>query len=90
MAFVLSPISPHTLTVRPVVDSADNTFEMVVHEPGPNTAVIVDGRPLWTLTKDDLVRVEKAESLFRMVELESRGYYQTLREKLGWGGNFRT
>ena len=35
-------------------------------------------------------RVEKAESLFRMVELESRGYYQTLREKLGWGGNFRT
>jgi NAD+ kinase len=90
MAFVLSPISPHTLTVRPVVDSADNTFEMVVHEPGPNTAVIVDGRPLWRLTKDDVVKVEKAESLFRMVELESRDYYQTLREKLGWGGNFRT
>jgi NAD+ kinase len=90
MAFVLSPISPHTLTVRPVVDSADNTYEMVVQEPGPNTAIIVDGRPLWTLTKDDRVRVEKAADQFRMIELENHGYYQTLREKLGWGGNIRT
>lgn len=90
MAFVISAISPHTLTVRPVVDSAENIFEMLVHEPGPNTAVIVDGRPLAKITQRDVVRVEKGDCLFRMVELEHRGYYQTLREKLGWGGNIRT
>ena len=32
-AFVISPISPHTLTVRPVVDRADRIYEVVVREP---------------------------------------------------------
>ena len=30
-AFVISPLSPHTLTVRPVVDSADRIMEMQIH-----------------------------------------------------------
>ena len=45
-AFVISPISPHTLTNRPVVDSADRVYEMVVPEPHAGTSVVVDGRVL--------------------------------------------
>ena len=43
-AFVISPISPHTLTNRPVVDSADRVYELVVAKAGSGTAVVVDGR----------------------------------------------
>lgn len=85
--FVISPLSPHTLTVRPVVDSADRVFEVVVWQPNETTSVVVDGRTICCLTGEDRVRVERAEPTFKLIEVEGRNYYRTLREKLGWGGN---
>ena len=54
---MVMPISPHTLTNRPVVNSADRVFEMAVPRPGSGTAVIVDGRMLCRLLPGDRVRV---------------------------------
>jgi NAD+ kinase len=85
-AFVISPISPHTLTVRPVVDTADRMFELRVRDPNPSTAAVVDGNLLTTLLPEDCIRVTRSRSTFRMVQLPGRSYYRTLREKLGWGG----
>ena len=59
-AFVFLPISPHTLTNRPVVDSADRVFELTVNGPHEGTAVVVDGVELCGLTAEDRVRVERA------------------------------
>lgn len=86
-AFVISPISPHTLTVRPVVDAADRIYEAVVREPNETTSVVVDGRTICQLTERDRVRVRRADPTFKMVEVTGKTYYRTLREKLGWGGN---
>ncbi|HUG68519.1 MAG TPA: NAD(+)/NADH kinase [Pirellulaceae bacterium] len=86
-AFVISPISPHTLTVRPVVDSAEHIYEVVVRQPNETTSVVVDGRTVCNLTADVRVRVTRAEPTFQMVEVHGRNYYRTLREKLGWGGD---
>jgi NAD+ kinase len=88
-AFVFLPISPHTLTNRPVVDSAERVFELVVNQPHAGTAVVVDGREICGLAADDRVRVERAEPKFKLVEVPGRSYYRTLREKLGWGGRLR-
>ncbi len=85
-AFVISPISPHTLTVRPVVDTADRVYEMVVSRPNEGTTVVADGRMLGRLTGDDRVRVERAKPTFQMIEVAGHSYYRTLREKLGWSG----
>jgi NAD+ kinase len=85
-AFVVSPISPHTLTVRPVVDTADRKLEMLVREPQETTSLVVDGRTLCRLTADDRVCVARAEAAFQLVEVKGHSYYRTLREKLGWGG----
>lgn len=87
-AFVISPISPHTLTNRPVVESADHVYELVVSRPNPATAVVVDGRVLCTLAPNDRVRVEPADVRFRLLRAAGHSYYRTLREKLGWGGQF--
>lgn len=86
-AFAITPVSPHTLTVRPVVDTASHVYEMVVPEPNEGTTVIVDGRPLAILTAADRVRVEKAPQRFQMIEVRGQNYYRTLRDKLGWAGN---
>jgi NAD+ kinase len=85
-AFVILPISPHTLTNRPVVDSADRLYEMEVCDPKPGTSVVVDGRVLCTLQRGDRVRIEQAAARFKLVSAPGHGYYRTLREKLGWGG----
>ncbi len=67
-AFVISPISPHTLSNRPVVDSADRVYEMVVTNARAGaTAVILDGHMLSTLTPGDRVRVCRAEPRFQLV-----------------------
>lgn len=87
-AFVISPISPHTLTVRPVVDDASRVLEIQVRQPNQATSVVVDGRLVTQLTENDRVRVARAAASFRMIEVGQHGYYRTLREKLGWGGYF--
>ena len=89
-AFVISPISPHTLTNRPVVDSAERVYEITVPQPLAGTSVVVDGRVMGNMEPADRVRIERAKPQFKLVEAAGHGYYRTLREKLGWGGsNFR-
>lgn len=88
-AFVISPISPHTLTVRPVVDTADRVFEVLVRRPNAGTSVVVDGRVVCRLTGEDRVRVQRAQSTFMMLEVAGQSYYETLRERLDWGGKIR-
>ncbi len=87
-AFVISPISPHTLTVRPVVDTADRVYEIIVSKPNDSTCVVLDGRVVASLTSKDRVRITRAQSVFQMIEVAGNTYYGTLREKLGWSGTF--
>ena len=88
-AFVISPISPHTLTNRPVVDSAERVYELVIAKAASGAAVVVDGRVACTVVPQDRVRVEKAAVRFQLVAVPGHSYYRTLREKLGWGGRLQ-
>jgi NAD+ kinase len=88
-AFVILPISPHTLTHRPVVDSADRTIELAVPEPNEGTSLVVDGRVLTTLQAEDRVRIVRSDAQFQLVEVGGQSYYRTLHNKLGWGGQIR-
>lgn len=85
-AFVISPVSPHTLTNRPVVDSAERSYELVVTRPNERTCAVVDGRVLHELAANDRVRVVRARPRFQLVQVSGHTYYRTLREKLGWSG----
>ncbi len=85
-AVVISPISPHTLTMRPVVDTADRVFELGLRRANSTTAVVVDGRELAELTIEDRVRIEKAPATFKLISVQGYNEYKTLREKLGWSG----
>ena len=88
-AVVVSPISPHTLTNRPVVDSADREYALKVPDPHEGTTLVVDGKEVCRLTADDVVRIVRSRAEFQLVEISGRGYYRTLREKLNWGGRLK-
>jgi NAD+ kinase len=88
-AFVVSPICPHTLTNRPVVEGADHVFELAVPEPNEGTSLVVDGKMICKPAGEDRIRIERSSAEFQLIEPPGRGYYRTLREKLGWGGRLK-
>jgi NAD+ kinase len=88
-AFVISPISPHTLTNRPVVDSAERVYELGVPAPHEGTSLVVDGKVVCALAAEDRIRITRSKAKFQLIEVRGQGYYRTLREKLGWGGRLR-
>ncbi len=88
-AVVISPISPHTLTMRPVVDTAERTYERVVRDPLQATSLVVDGDTVHVLGTQERVVIQKARPIFKLIEVAGHAYYRTLREKLGWGGRIQ-
>ena len=85
-AFVITPICPHTLTNRPLVDSADSVFEMAVPKAPEGTTLIIDGQIKLPITSGDCVEIRRAPVKFQMAKLPCNNYYDTLHRKLGWGG----
>ena len=66
---VISPISPHTLTVRPVVDRADRSFELVINHSNDTSMLVIDGNVVCQLTHDHRVRITRSETKFSMIEV---------------------
>lgn len=85
---VISPIAPHTLTYRPVVDSARRVYrlEATCKDDAPGV-VVVDGSVLCQLRAGDSVQVTASDTRFRMLNPPGYSYYTNLQRKLGWSGH---
>ncbi|MCU0715501.1 MAG: NAD(+)/NADH kinase [Pirellula sp.] len=88
-AFVICPISPHTLTMRPVVDTADRVFDLMLRVDHPTASLVVDGRVVCHLERNMKVRIARADSSFQLIGVPGHDDYQALRDKLGWSGKPR-
>jgi len=84
-AFVLTPICPHTLTYRPVVDSADKIYTIRLGPRAENAAAIIDGQESLPLREGHRVTIRRAPVSFGLVKMPQRSFFQTLRDKLRWG-----
>ncbi len=84
-AVAITPISPHSLSQRPVVDSADRTYEMWTVDC--DGKVLIDGIDVATIMPGEHVAIRRADACFQMLDLPGHGYYASLRDKLGWTGN---
>ena len=88
-AFVITPVCPHTLTNRPLVDDANCTYTLRVPEAPDGVTLVVDGQIKEPLGSGDTVTVRKAPVCFQLVRIAGHSYYGTLHRKLGWGGQPR-
>ena len=84
-AFAITPICPHTLSNRPVVDSADKAYTVLVRRSTGSTVLIVDGQEIVPVPAGQQVVVRRAPVQFQLIKVPGRSYYQTLRDKLRWG-----
>jgi NAD+ kinase len=83
--FVVTPLCPHTMTQRPLVDSAHKVFEATPLGDGISTVLVIDGQVQVPLRCGDRVTVRRGKTPFPMVRLPGHSFYRTLRDKLGWG-----
>src|SRR5262249_39310435 len=80
-AFVITPISPHTLTNRPLVDRADCVYTLTVPEATSGVTLVIDGQIRRPLSPGDRVEVRRAPVTFQLVRLKHHSYYGTLHRK---------
>ncbi|MBS0205706.1 MAG: NAD(+)/NADH kinase [Planctomycetes bacterium] len=85
-AFVITPISPHTLTNRPLVDRADSVYSLTLPDVPAGATLVIDGQIKLPLRPGDEIEVRKAPVNFQFARLADHSYYATLHRKLGWGG----
>jgi NAD+ kinase len=81
--FVLTPISPHSLTQRPVV--LPRHFEIEVHTLEQNALAIVDGQDMHEFSEGDTITIKLAKESAYLIHKECYDYFDVLKEKLGWG-----
>jgi NAD+ kinase len=86
--FVITPIAPHNLNVRPVIISSHDVVTLEVVGRNPNFLVSLDSRSENVLPSSKLI-IKKADFLISLVKLDSHDFLSTLRNKLMWGADKR-
>ena len=83
-AVVITPICPHSLSFRPIVINADSSIEVFGVRVNDGTTISIDGQVSLNLTINDVVRVEREDSDFLIVNNPLRSKWDTLATKLSW------
>jgi NAD+ kinase len=84
-AIVLSPISPHSLTHRPLVVAGDSTIEVVTRAANFGTTVAIDGQVSFPMKAGDQLIVRRWPRDFQLVRNPGQAKWYTLITKLKWG-----
>lgn len=86
--FVITPVSPHNLTVRPIVVSDASEIKFHVEGRSRRYLASLDSRVASVDSSVEL-KVSKADFKVNLVQLEGTHYFKTLRQKLNWGLDVR-
>ena len=81
---ILTPIAPHSLTVKPIVVPDDWTFDIRVNSRYDTYMVSVDGRSQ-SLSTDMSLHIERANYTVKVVQIGDNSFLKSLRTKLNWG-----
>jgi len=86
--FVITPISPHNLTVRPIVVSDSSEISFQIEGRSKKFLVSLDSR-IATVDSSVKLKISKANFNVNLIQLEGHHYFKTLRQKLNWGLDIR-
>lgn len=86
-AFVLTPICPFSLSIRPTVIPATEVLRVEVEEPQKAEIVLtVDGQETFPMVPRDSALIRRATHKALIIRSNKRGFYEVLRSKLHWTG----
>jgi NAD+ kinase len=87
-SFIISPIAPHNLTIRPIIVSGKSRLKMVMEGRSSEYLATCDFRSK-RLPFSQEVHIQKADFKLKTVMLKGMDFYSTLRNKLMWGADRR-
>lgn len=82
--FIITPIAPHNLTVRPIVISNNKEIRFRVTGRNDDFNVSLDSRGAQMPTGTE-IKVKKADFRLNLINLEGQNFFTTLRNKMMWG-----
>ncbi|MEM6965919.1 MAG: NAD kinase [Bacteroidota bacterium] len=82
--FVITPVAPHNLNVRPIVINDNSIISFEVEGRAENFLCTLDAR-FKTITSDYQLAVRKCDFNIQLVQLQGGSFMHTIREKLTWG-----
>ena len=87
-SFIVTPVSPHNLTVRPIVVSDQSELTFKIEGRSKKFLVSLDSR---FETVDESVKLKIMKERFKahLIQLPGQHYFKTLRQKLNWGLDIR-
>ncbi|MCF8240429.1 MAG: NAD(+)/NADH kinase [Melioribacteraceae bacterium] len=88
-AITLSPISPHTLTMRPLVLSSIQRIIIDVNSPHSSVQVNSDGQRVHYFKPPMRIEIFKSDKPIRLIHTRKTNYFEILRKKLFWGLDVR-
>ena len=86
---IVTPICPHTLSNRALVDDANRRFQLELPSARTEVVLVIDGQIRVPFHVGDRVDFEKADVTFKLARLAGHNYYSVLEKKLGWSGQPR-
>lgn len=86
--FVVTPVAPHNLNVRPLVIADSATISFVVEGRAENFLCTLDSRHE-IINHSNKIQVGKGAFPIKIVQLKGDGFLHTIRKKLGWGVDLR-
>jgi NAD+ kinase len=88
LSIIISPISPHNLTIRPIILSGESKLRMVIEGRSSEYLTTCDFRSRRVPFSEE-IHIEKAPVKLKTVMLKGWDFYSTLRNKLMWGADNR-
>jgi NAD+ kinase len=85
-SIVLTPVSPHTLAMRPLVLPPQVEVKVRAEDGPEELLVTIDGQVGTTFTGGETLVVRRAASSVQIVRFPGTTFFTRLRRKLGWGG----
>jgi NAD+ kinase len=86
---ILNPICPHSLTNRPVIVPDDSHLCMKIFTDQPFALLSADSQDVRDIPNRSELTIRKASFVARLVKHPDSDYFALLRNKLGWGADFR-
>lgn len=83
-SIILSPISPHNLTIRPIIISGENRLKMVVEGRSREYLATCDFRSAHVPFSEEVI-ISMDSVKLKTIMLRGMDFYSTLRSKLMWG-----
>ena len=85
-SIILTPISAHTLTVRPLLLGPDTAVSLRVADDESEQLITVDGQESAEFVHGDVLSVRRTDRRVSLVRFPETTFFARMRHKLGWGG----